>query len=151
MQKPEDVLDGFAAAWNDRDAPALAGLFVEEPEFVNVVGKWWHTRERIREAHQYGFDVIFPESTITFTERRVRSLGAEAALVHGQWRMVGQSALGTGEQHAEERHGIFSFAMQRFEDGWRAVAAQNTDIIEGATSIQVVDGRSRPANYRGED
>lgn len=34
---PLAVAEGFAAAWNDYDAEALAGLFVEDAEFVNVV------------------------------------------------------------------------------------------------------------------
>lgn len=51
---PEGVARGFADAWNRGDALAIAALFVEDADFVNVVGLWWRNRRRIREAHAYG-------------------------------------------------------------------------------------------------
>lgn len=53
MHQPEDVVQRWEDAWNNADAEALAGLFAEDADFVNVVGLWWHDRERIREAHAY--------------------------------------------------------------------------------------------------
>ena len=35
---PEHIVHGFAEAWNRRDAAALAALFAEDADFVNVVG-----------------------------------------------------------------------------------------------------------------
>ena len=80
---PLAVAEAFAAAWNDYDAEALAGLFVEDAEFVNVVGLWWHDREHIRQAHAYGFRKIFRNSHMKLgrTRRgrrgRARSLDAD--------------------------------------------------------------------------
>lgn len=41
----------FVDAWNHRDPDALAALFDQDAEFVNVTGLWWHTRDEIRSAH----------------------------------------------------------------------------------------------------
>ena len=71
---PLAVADAFAAAWNDYDAEALAGLFVEDAEFVNVVGLWWHDREHIRQAHAYGFRKIFRNSHMKLGRTAVRDL-----------------------------------------------------------------------------
>lgn len=40
---------------------ALAALFTEDADFVNVVGLWWTTREQIRDNHAYGFRHMFPD------------------------------------------------------------------------------------------
>lgn len=146
ITEPLEVLILWDRAWADRDAEGIASLFAEAPEFVNVVGLWWHDREAIRQAHAYGFDVIFGESTFEFISHRVRSLGSAGAVVHGKWKMTGQhtpQGVDTGE-----RFGIFVFVLERDGQHWKVVAAQNTDIIAGAESIAVVEGQSSPASYR---
>ena len=44
----EDVTRAFFDAWNAQDLDWLADLFVEDADFVNVVGIWWTTRRQIR-------------------------------------------------------------------------------------------------------
>ena len=41
IMTPTDVAAAFAKAWSKRDADAIADLFVEDADFVNVVGLWW--------------------------------------------------------------------------------------------------------------
>jgi uncharacterized protein (TIGR02246 family) len=48
LETPEAVIHGWEDAWNRADADALAELFAEDAEFVNVVGLWWHDRANIR-------------------------------------------------------------------------------------------------------
>jgi len=64
IHSPEEVPKRFAEGWNERDADKIATIFDEDAEFVNVVGIWWHNREQIRKAHDYGLRVIFNESTL---------------------------------------------------------------------------------------
>lgn len=146
MDQPQDVLGLFAQAWADRDAGALADLFVEDAEFVNVVGLWWHNRADIQTAHAYGFEVIFGHSRLSFVQERSRMIGHSAAVVHGKWMITGQMTA-SGEA-AGTRYGIFTFVLERGEGGWKVVAAHNTDVINGAESIAVIDGSSTPSDYR---
>ncbi|WP_114907914.1 YybH family protein [Ornithinimicrobium murale] len=154
---PEDVAHGFARAWERGDADAIAALFVEDADFVNVVGFWWTRREQIRHNHAYGFERIFPGSTMTIERLRVRDLG-ESAVVLARWRIDGQRmpsprghapvtadaapASGDarsgdqGQGRAGRRRGILTFVVHRQRDGsWLAVAAQNTDIVPGAQTL----------------
>lgn len=147
IRNPEEVLDRFAEAWAMRSGEAIASLFVMDPEFVNVTGMWWHTRERIAMAHDFGFEKIFANSDLQFVDQRVRYIGDDAAVVHGQWIVIDQSA-GDGTP-AEPRGGIFVFVMEKNPEGWKAVAAQNTDIVTGHESIAVIDGQSVPQAYAG--
>lgn len=141
METPADVVADWQEAWNAADADALAALFAKDAEFVNVVGLWWHDRESIRDAHDFGFRTIFPGSTMSMGEPRVRFLGEDAAVVHSHWHLVGQVSP-AGEQ-AGPREGIFIFVLERREAGWIAVAAQNTDVVPGTqTHINTAEGRS---------
>lgn len=146
MQSPEEVVEGWEAAWNSGDADALASLFAEDAEFVNVVGLWWHTRAAIREAHAYGFSIIFPGSTITMGRPRVKRVGADAATVHSRWSLRGQ-VRPTGEP-ADQREGIFTFVLERRPEGWIAVAAHNTDTVPGTQTHLNTDGSRESVHYR---
>lgn len=167
LRDAEAVATHFAAAWNRGDADAIAALFAEDADFVNVVGFWWTRRDQIRHNHAYGLERIFPGSTMTIERLRVRDLG-ETAVVHARWRIDGQSmpsagtdphagtgapadqrAMGEGlGRPADERRGIFVFVMHRQQDGtWLTVAAQNTDIVPGAQTLVADDDGLRPTRY----
>lgn len=80
---PEQIADRFASGWNARDAAALAELFADDADFVNVVGLWWENREDIRRAHDYGLRTFFRDSTASIRRTKVRELAEGLAVVHG--------------------------------------------------------------------
>ena len=71
-RSPEDIPVAFVRAWNDRNPDALALLFDEDAEFVNVTGLCWHDRESIRKAHAYGLERILKESLLAIDEMKVK-------------------------------------------------------------------------------
>ena len=146
LERPEDVPERFAQAWNRGDADGIADLFVPDADFVNVVGLWWREREDIRRAHSYGLRVIFPGSTMRVSGTRVRELGADAAVVHCRWSITGQT--GPDGTPADRRSGVFTFVVQREDHGWRAVAAHNTDRVSGAETHVARRDRLTPTDYR---
>lgn len=150
-QSPKSIVTGFQQAWNAHDADALAELFVEDADFVNVTGLWWTNRARIRKAHAFGFANIFGNSTMTVGRTEIRMLGHDHAVVHARVTITGQNA--PDGSLAEDRRTVFSFVVTRLhdEDGdyWRAVSAQNTDVIPGGpdTHLNSSDGQ-RAVRYR---
>ena len=148
LDTPGAVPAAFADAWNARDADALAALFEEDAEFVNVVGLWWHDREAIREAHAYGLRVLFPDSTLTVVRTREELLAEAVVLVQALVRLTGQSPVG-GVRQPGPRQTVFSFVMRRGPSGWRCAAAHNTDVVAGAeTHVRDAAGALRPADGR---
>jgi len=94
INRPEDVVVKFVEAWNQRDPDALAALFDDDAEFVNVTGLWWHTRDEIRSAHAYGLTRIFNDSSPQATDVRVKRLSDEIAVVHARMTLTGQTSMG---------------------------------------------------------
>ncbi|HEY4536764.1 MAG TPA: SgcJ/EcaC family oxidoreductase [Enteractinococcus sp.] len=152
-QSPKSIVSAFQHAWNAHDAEALAELFVEDADFVNVTGLWWTTRERIRQAHAFGFAEIFGESTLTVGRTEIRMLGDDHALVHARMTISGQRT--PDGQLAQDRRTVMSFVVTRRHDAngdyWRAVSAHNTDIVPGGpdTHLNVSNGQTA-ARYRDE-
>lgn len=138
-QSPKSILTGFQQAWNTHDADALAELFVDDAHFVNVTGLWWSNKAQIRQAHAFGFKHIFGNSTMTVGRTEIRMLGEDHAVVHGRVTVTGQNT--PDGQQAEDRRTVFSFVVTRLSDEhgtlWKAVAAQNTDVVPGGPETHV--------------
>lgn len=146
MQEPGEVAGRFAHAWNRADAAALAALFTEDADFVNVVGLWWEDRERIRQAHDYGFRKIFGHSQMRVQRTKVRRLAESAAVVHVEWSLTGQTSQDGTEPR--ERAGVFSFVLHRGDAGWLAVAAHNTDRVPGSETLIAGNDGLSPTSYQ---
>lgn len=146
---PEQIPLLFAEAWMKRDAKYLASLFDSKAEFVNVVGLWWRTRAEIEKAHAYGLSVIFKNSELTVVHTKVRYLTDDIAVVHTKMKLTGQTPPGSDKDSTNIRHTIFSFVVQRIDEHWSCVSAQNTEVIPNAeTFVAGSNGELHPIDYR---
>ena len=143
---PADIPRLFAEHWNNNDAAALAALFVEDADFVNVVGLWWRRRHDIERAHKYALDRYFKDAKITLQQVEVRHVTDDVATVHARWRLDGQRTP-TGEAGAP-RSGVMLFVAKRDDDRWVSVAAHNTDLAQGAET-NVASGKSLKPTWYG--
>jgi uncharacterized protein (TIGR02246 family) len=144
---PEAIPALFARAWNDRNPDALASLFEEDAEFVNVTGLCWHDRESIRKAHAYRLQRVFNKSTLATGETKVKLLSPEVAVVHARMTLSGEEPAGAVTQPGP-RTTIVSFVVHRAGDRWLCASAHNTDVIPN-TEPNVIDeaGVFGVANY----
>jgi uncharacterized protein (TIGR02246 family) len=125
---PEAIPALFVRAWNDRDHEALALLFDEDAEFVNVTGLCWHDRESIRKAHASGLERVFNKATLATGETKVKLLSPEVAVVHARMTLSGEDSAGAVTQPGP-RTTIVSFVVHRTGDRWLCASAQHTDVI----------------------
>ena len=127
------VASAFVGAWNVHDMDALANLFADDADFVNVVGMWWRDRETIRKAHIQTHQTIFKASILTMDSTTVKFLSPEIAVAHMTWTLSGH--LTPNGKPGSPRHGILSFVMKHQEGHWLIESAQNTDIVPGVATI----------------
>jgi uncharacterized protein (TIGR02246 family) len=123
----EDTLARLAAAWNDGDATAYAGLFTPDATYVIFDGTVVRGRAAIEEGHRAlfagplrGFRMDPPTAAVP-----VRYLTPDTAhvLVTGGTRPPGQ------EEVPADRASVVSFVLVRDEDDWRIAAFQNTRAV----------------------
>jgi uncharacterized protein (TIGR02246 family) len=122
------IMTAFADAWNVHDAKPLAALFVEDADFVNVMGMWWKGRDEIERNHAGLFSTLMRESRLTLDDTQVRFLKLDAAVAHSTWELVGQQTP-DGEE-LPPRKGVISSVMMRQNDKWEIVSAHNTDTVQ---------------------
>lgn len=146
FESGEAVARAFFDRWNDGDADGLAALFVEDADFVNVVGLWWRNRRAIRKAHDYGFRRIFGNAKLIITELKVRELTPDVHVVHTVSTLDGQTALKGGS--AGQRIAVISMVTVRGPNGFLIVSCQNTDRVEGADTHVIDENGLRPVSYR---
>lgn len=144
---PEDVPRRFAERWNAGDATGLAALFADDADFVNVVGLWWRRRKDIRKAHAYALRRYFRDTEITMERHETKYIRDDVATVHVRWTMRGQRAPSGNE--ARPRAGMMIFVVEKRNDAWVAVAAQNTDISPGMETNLTGDGGLEAVSYDG--
>lgn len=148
LSRPEHIPEAFVDAWNRRDAQALAALFDEDAEFVNVVGLWWHDRAAIERAHAYGLTRIFSQSTLKLVRTTVKHLRDDIAVVHARMRLTGQTPI-DGVEAPKPRSNVFTFVVHRSGAAWSCAAAHNTDVVPGTeTNVADESGRLQSVDYR---
>ena len=141
-----DIAHAFFDRWNRGDAEAVAELFIEDADFVNVVGYWWKTRRQIQKAHEYGFRRIFQHAVVEIIELKARELTPDIHIVHTVSTLKGQSSISA--EKTETRIAVISMvAVRQQEKGFRIVSCHNTDRVEGAdTHIRTGSGFN-PVSY----
>lgn len=144
---PEQIVEQFVNAWNQYNAELLADIFIEDADLVNVTGLWWHKKEDIYKAHDYGLKIIFKDSTLTLKRTKTRYLTDTIAIVHARLQLSNQSALINNEE-PKVRNNLFMFVTQRINDNWYCIAAQNAEVQNGKeTFIKKEDGAYKAVNY----
>jgi uncharacterized protein (TIGR02246 family) len=134
QRSPEEIPALFARAWNARDPDALAALFDEDAEFVNISGLCWHDRESIRKAHAHGLDRVVGNSLMAIDEMKVKLLSPSTAVVHARMTLSCEAPVGAVGQ-AAPRTTIVSFVVHRIGERWQCASVQTTDVIPNTETV----------------
>ncbi len=143
---PGEFPAAFVDAWHRRNGKAIAALFTEDADFVNVTGLWWHGRPAIASPHDYALNSFFKHTVLRAGRTETRLLGRDVAVVRCRFTLSGQIA--PDGSTAGDRQTILTFVLQRGPGGWLAVSAQNTDVVPGKET-HANSGTLRAVDYRG--
>ncbi|MBV6636410.1 MAG: SgcJ/EcaC family oxidoreductase [Mameliella sp.] len=145
LARPEGFPAAFIAAWQTRRGEAIAALFTEDADFVNVTGLWWHGRAAIAKPHDYALKSFFRETTLRAGRTEIRRLGEDVAVVRCRLTLSGQTT--PDGATAGNRQTILTAVLQRGPEGWLTVSAQNTDVVPGKET-HVNSGALTAVDYR---
>ncbi len=120
----DSLLEAMLVTWNQHDMDAMAELFAEDADFVNVLGMRFRSRKEIETAHRELHKDRFAQTEVRQLESSVAYLSEDVAVVHVRWEMAGDlAAKGT------IRHGTMTHVVVRKGGRWYFRATQNTDIV----------------------
>jgi uncharacterized protein (TIGR02246 family) len=128
-----------ADAWNRHDAHAWVAPFSEDAEFVNILGMSLQGRDEIEKRHREIFQGIFAHSKVVVKTRKLRSLGATAALVETDYELRDYERLPPGIRPTDP-DGTLRTRLQYVwvlgREGWRIVSAQNTAVVSPPPALR---------------
>lgn len=114
----------WESAWNGHDMKALAALFADDADFVNVGARLWKGRTEIEAQHAARLHQ-FAESTWATKEVTVQFLSPDISLVHVSWGLKGDKD--PDGKPREPREGVFTWIVVKERGEWLIRAAQNTN------------------------
>ncbi len=68
------------AAWNAGDSVGVAAAFVDDADFVDIMGEYYKGRAPIEAGHRRVFETIHKGSQVSFAVERVRFLHHDMAI-----------------------------------------------------------------------
>lgn len=146
LKSPVDLVLEYIRAWEAKDAEAIGRLFVEDADFINVVGLQWTGRHSIVKAQRFGFRHAFANARMEVQKLTQRFLGDDAAVVIAQWQITGQ--VDPEGDPVDPRRGVICATLVKLADGtWLGVHAQNTDIAAAADTNVSRGGRLTATSY----
>jgi uncharacterized protein (TIGR02246 family) len=121
--KPQDLVDAFAEALNAKDPEALGRLFVEDAEFVNILGMRMRGRTGIVTGHAWAFNGPLRGRRIRFDQVDELTVTDDVCVLHGHCvRELEPDAPADGLPPGAS---VLVFVARRGPAAWELVAATN--------------------------
>jgi uncharacterized protein (TIGR02246 family) len=92
-------------------------------DVVNIVGWWWKSRAEMQAKLTRAFSSVFRESTLGFTDVRVRFIAPDVAVARARWTMTGEK-MPPGMPPPDQ--GIQTLVLVQRDGRWQIAAFQNT-------------------------
>ena len=128
-------LDRLALAWNAPDAGVWAKEYWPDGELINVLGLVYLTPGEIRDRTAEILAGPFRGSHFAFAVRRMRFIGADAAIVDTDITVTGFHGLpGILPTRPAELVTRMKHVYERRHGSWRIIASQNTAIVPAPAS-----------------
>ena len=113
-----DVLAVQAAAWNRGDIPAFMEHYWKSDELRfgsggTITRGWQATLDRYLQRYSSREQM----GQLAFSDLEVEQLAADAAILHGRWKLTRQN---------DSPSGLFTLVLRDFGDGWVIVSDTTT-------------------------
>ena len=124
----KEISAAFGDAFNRKDGDALAAIFTDDAEFVNIFGARFRGKDSIATSHAAQFKSVLTGTILHVapldTDITGRPLTADFLLAHVGWRRdrlpdAPEGALPPGD-------GLFTFVVERRAGRWLLAATTNT-------------------------
>jgi uncharacterized protein (TIGR02246 family) len=120
---PRDLVDAFAAALNAKNTDDLGRLFVEDAEFVNIMGMRMRRREGIVEGHAWAFAGPLRGRRVRFDQVDVLTVTDDVTVLHGH--CIREREPDAPAEGLPDGSSVLAFVARRGPRGWQIAAATN--------------------------
>jgi len=129
----------FQEAWNHHDMKAMADVFTEDADLINVVGTRWQGRANIVKALGVFHRQMFKNEQIHLGQITIRSITPNVAVAvavqTGSGEMVLPDGLGPRKPLGEQ---LDTFVVVNHEGVWKVAHGQNTTVNADAQAFDPI-------------
>jgi uncharacterized protein (TIGR02246 family) len=123
----EARVDALREAWNRQSAKDFAACFTEDAEHINVFGMLRRGRAEILSSHDtQAFRTMFKDMIMRETERRLRFIRSDVAMVDLRWEMTGSRD--PQGKPVGSRYGLLSLVLTEDAGNWLVKFFHNQDL-----------------------
>ena len=130
------VLQGYRDAWNRHDMRAMAELFDDDAQWVNIVGMYWPGRAAVVAGHEAFHRTFFQTTTIDIAHAEIRELAPSVAIAVTLLK-VGAFTPPDGIPRPESDNRL-SLVLTKRSGRWRIAHGHNTVIDPAAQPFDPV-------------
>jgi len=137
----------FQEAWNHHDMKAMADVFTEDADLINVLGTRWRGRADIVKALGVFHREMFKNEEIHLGEITIRSVTPNVAIAVAVQTGSGEMSLpeGHGRKEAPAGSQLDTFVVVKREGIWKVTHGQNTTVNPDAQKFDPIK-----TNWNGE-
>ena len=140
-QAIQQIVKQLESAWNAGDSVAYAAPFVDDADFVDVLGLHHNGRAPIEAGHRQIFDTIYRGSTVSYSVEGIRFVRPDVAIAFVRARLLSRLTVGVDDprrtsqvgEGIREDHARPTMILAKNNGKWRIVGFQNTRIAESET------------------
>jgi uncharacterized protein (TIGR02246 family) len=129
-QSVRQVATAYEEAWNKHDMGAMAALFTDDVEWVNIVGMWWRGLSEVKRGHKWVHEALFKNTPIHIDSCSVRLVSPGAAISIVTWSK-GSFVTPDSKLMPEGKDRMSLFLVKR-GGRWLIASGHNTTIDAGA-------------------
>ncbi len=125
MSKINTLIEKFTNVWNKHDPKEFAELFVDDGEWTDVLGQHVKGKEQIKKLHEYPFNTVLKDATLTLISVRSRSIRDDIVAIDVEWKTTGNKT--PDGKSIPNRNGLLDLIVTLKGDSTKIILGHNVD------------------------
>ena len=137
LSKINALIQKFTNVWNNHDPKEFAELFVDDGEWTDVLGQHVKGKEQIKKLHEYPFNTVLKDATLTVISVRNRFIRDDIVAIDVEWKTTGNKT--PDGKPIPNRSGLLDLIVTLQGDKMRLILGHNVDYTTAYYRIDLKD------------
>ena len=137
LSKINALIQKFTNVWNNHDPKEFAELFVDDGEWTDVLGQHVKGKEQIKKLHEYPFNTVLKDATLTVISVRNRFVRDDIVAIDVEWKTTGNKT--PDGKPIPNRSGLLDLIVTLQGDKMRLILGHNVDYTTAYYRIDLKD------------
>jgi uncharacterized protein (TIGR02246 family) len=136
LSKTNTLIERFTNIWNKHDPKEFAELFVDDGEWTDVLGQHVKGKEQIRKLHEYPFNTVLKDATLTVTSVRSRAIREDILAIDVEWKTTGNKT--PDGKSIPNRYGLLDLIVTLQGDSTKIILGHNVDYTTAYSRSELI-------------